>query len=246
MSNNNVKTKKIVKKRLKLKGVLLLTSFFVSLYFGINALLQINIKNIIITGNEFVKDSSIIKTGKLNNHLKYLTFSKEKVCADIKGNHLISKCTIKRKLNFSIEVIVEENKPLFYYIPNNSIVLSDGTQINEDNSYGVPTLVNAPTEKVLNGFIDGLKDINGDIIRSISEIEYSPTSSKDGSTFIDESRFILSMVDGNTVIINNRRLDVLNYYEKIYATLGDKKGTLSLDCDFGNYPFKEYGEDNEL
>ena len=145
-----------------------------------------------------------------------------------------------------MEIELEENVPLFYYSPESSIVLSDGTKMSSGgNSYGIPTLINHTDEEVLKEFIAGLSEVKSDIIRSISEIEYAPSASKDG-VYIDKERFIMMMNDGNTVVINNRKLNALNYYDTIYASIGNKKGTFNFDCDFDNYLFTEYEAEDGL
>ena len=75
-------------------------------------------------------------------------------------------------------------------------------------------------------------NINYDIINSISEIEYAPTKNSDG-TITDENIFIFKMNDGNIVYISTDKLEIMNKYQKIYASLGNKKGILHLDN--GNY-----------
>lgn len=210
------------------------------LYFGIQFLLQVKIKAIVVKGTDYVKDSSIIKDAGLTDGIEFLGFKESEICARIKENPLIKNCQIKRKINFSIEITVEENIPLLYYNNESSILLSDGTRVAEtSNTYGIPTLINFVPEKILKEFLEKLSEVKIDVVRSISEIEYTPSASKEG-VYIDEKRFMLLMNDGNTIYINNKRLDVLNHYEAVYASIGDKKGTFNFDCDFGNYPFKEY------
>lgn len=241
MSKDRVKTKKVVKRRLKIKGVLLLALILASIFFSIKYLFKIEVKSITVVGNEYVKDSAIIKDAGLNEKITYLGFKSSDVCSSLKKNKLISTCKVRRNLDFTISIVVEENVPLFFYSTDGAIVLSDKTRMTGANTYGIPTLINYTPEDVLNEFIDGLADIKGDIIRSISEIEYAPSTSKDGVP-IDSERFVLSMNDGNTVYVNNKRLSILGYYDKIYASLGDKKGIYNFDCDFDNYLFTEYGE----
>lgn len=240
MSNSRVKTKKTVKRRLKIKGVLVLASVLALLFFLFQALLKVKVRSISIEGTTYVKDADIIKAGGLNEETLFFKFSKKKVCENIKENPLVSTCDIRRKPDLSIEIDILENVPLFYYTVDSSIVLSDGTRM-EGSSVGLPTLINLVPEVVLGEFISGLRDVKSDIIHSISEIEYSPSVAKDG-TVIDNERFIMSMNDGNTVYVNNRRLSNLDYYDKIYATIGDKKGVFNFDCDFSSILFKEYGE----
>ena len=54
---------------------------------------------------------------------------------------------------------------------------------------------------------------------------------------------MMTMNDGNIVYINNRNIKVLNKYEKIYASIGNKKGYFNFDADYDNYYFQEFGEE---
>ena len=49
----------------------------------------------------------------------------------------------------------------------------------------------------------------------------------------DNTRFLLYMDDGNHVYVNINKFSKLNYYNEIYTTLNNKKGTLYLDS--GNH-----------
>ncbi len=242
MSEKKSKTKKVVKRRLKLKGVLFLLLFIGGLFVFVKFLLKVNVGNVYVSGNSYVKDALIIKDAGFNEDIAFLSFNSSKVCSQITNNPLIKTCKIKRTLDFKVKIEVTENIPVFFYTYENALMLSDGTRVHEANTYGIPTLINYVPEKVLLEFVSRLSLIKSDIIGSISEIEYSPSTGEDG-TFIDEERFTMSMNDGNTVVINNKKMSILNYYDKIYASLGDKKGTYNFDCDFDNYLFTEYGDE---
>lgn len=241
MENSAKKTKKVVKRRLKIKGVLFLACLFFVGYLIVAFLLNIEVQAVYVEGNTYLKDSQIIKATGLNDDVAFLGFRSKTACESALEDPFIRSCKIKRRWNFKVEIIIEENVPLFYYAPQNAIVLSDGSMESDKGSFGVPTLVNMVPEKVLNRFITGLSKVKSDIIRSISEIEYSPTMASNG-VYIDEERFIMSMNDGNTVYINNRKLSVLNIYDTIYASIGDKKGIFNCDCDEDTCIFTKYGE----
>lgn len=239
MNEKHVKTKKVVKRRLKTKRVFILALVLICFILLVNALGKVNVSNITVTGNEYVSNGAIIKAAKLNNKVSFLKLKKKDACDGIKKMSLISDCHIKRKFNFSIEIEVVENKPLFYYLSDKKLILSDGTMLEEGNTYGVPTLINSVPEKILSEFISGLSSINSDIIRSVSEIEYTPSTNSAGA-YIDEERFMLSMNDGNIVYVNNRHISSLAYYEKIYASIGDKKGYYNCDCEYNTCIFNEF------
>ena len=240
MSENKTKTKKVVKRRLKIKGVFILTLFLAIVFFSIEMLLKVNIGNVTVQGNNYLKDSEIIKEAGLNEDKTYFSFNTTSACNKLKNNPYVKTCKFKRSLSFNLEIQITENAPLFYYQTESKIVLSDASRIDGE-AKGLPILINYTTEDVLNEFITRLSKIKSDIIYSISEIEYSPSTSEDG-TPIDSKRFMLLMNDGNTVYINNKRMDTLNHYDTVFATIGDKKGIINFDWDFGNYGFTEYKE----
>lgn len=240
MNEKKVKTKKVVKRRLKIKGVFILTLFFVVIFFSVKLLLKIPVGVVTVSGNSYLNDSIIIKDAGLNENTEYLKFNTKSSCEKLVTNPYIRNCKFKRSFNTNLEIIIEENTPLFYYQTEGKTVLSDGTRV-DNMANGIPTLINYTTDDVLQEFISRLSKVKSDIIHSISEIEYAPSASEDG-TPIDKNRFMLVMNDGNTVYINNKRMSNLDYYDTVFATLGDKKGIINFDWDYGNYGFAEYKE----
>lgn len=240
MSKKRVATKKKVRRRLNIKRAFLLALIIVMLVIIFMEIFKVDVENVNVTGNKFVSDSKVIKLADLNNETSYLRISSREICKKVKAEPFINTCHVKRHIGFKLTIEVTENKPLFFYVNTNKLVLSDESQIETEKNFGVPNLINYVPEKVLSKFISGLKNINSDIIRGISEIEYSPSSNNDGA-YIDEERFMLSMNDGNVVYINIRNIDALNDYEKIYASIGDRKGYYNLDSDYNAYYFEEFG-----
>lgn len=238
------KTKRKRKRRLNIKRAFLLALVLVLIAFCIKSIVKVDIGNIEVVGNEFLSDSQIIKLAGLTDDSRFFELSSKNVCDEIRTNPLIATCKLEHHLGFDITIAITENKPVFFYAYTGKLVLSNASEIDENNIYGVPTLINYVPEKVLKAFSSGLAGIKSDIIRSISEIEYSPSENSDGA-YIDEERFMLSMNDGNIVYVNNRKLDVLNNYDKIYASLGDRKGYYNFDSDFNNYLFKDF-ENGEI
>lgn len=230
-------TKKV--RKLNLKRVFLLVLIIALIVLLVKLSFKIKLSNIIVNGNHYVLENKIIEYSNLSKSSSFLEVDETSVCTNVLKEPLIASCTITKKLDFSIIITVSENYPLFYYNETNSLMLSNGKEYNVNNTFGVPNIINYVPNKILSSFIDGLKGINGDIIRSISEIEYAPSLSLEG-TYIDEERFMLSMRDGNVVYINIKNIAILNTYNKIYASNGDKKGYYNLDSDYGIYYFKEF------
>lgn len=238
MKKKDNKTKKIKKKRLKISGILFIAIILFGFYYLTSNLIKIKATNINIKGNKYLKDSIIIKNAHLENNISYIK-ANNKICKKIKKNPLIKTCKIKHNLDLSLTIKVEENKPLFYYLDKKKIALSNGKFVKTQNTFGVPTLINKVPKTTLNKFISSLSNIDSDIISNISEIEYSPSLNSEGKP-IDNNRFILIMNDTNSIYINIKHINVLNYYTKIYASIKDKRGTYYFDCDYNNYYFEEY------
>ena len=142
---------------------------------------------------------------------------REKNINKLKELDLISDATIKKSFDFTLTIEVVEKKIILEY--DNNYYLSDGSKIK--GSYlGTPTLVNYVPAATLQKFLNEMGKLDYDIINSISEIEYSPTKNSDGN-ITDEDIFIFKMNDGMIVYISTDKIDIMNKYQKIYASLGE-------------------------
>ena len=217
------------KKKLNIIKLLVFILIFYIIIYSIYSLLNMKIRNIVIKGNTYLKDYEIIEQANIKDYPPMLTLNKNKTINKLKELDLISDATIKKSFDFTITIEVVEKKIILEY--DNNYYLSDGSKIK--GSYlGTPTLVNYVPEGTLRKFLNEMGNLDYDIINSISEIEYSPTKNSDGN-ITDEDIFIFKMNDGMIVYISTDKLDIMNKYQKIYASLGDKKGILHLDK--GNY-----------
>ncbi|MBP3444968.1 MAG: FtsQ-type POTRA domain-containing protein [Bacilli bacterium] len=217
------------KKKLNIIKLLVFILIFYIIIYSIYSLLNMKIRNIVIKGNTYLKDYEIIEQANIKDYPPMLTLNKNKTINKLKELDLISDATIKKSFDFTITIEVVEKKIILEY--DNNYYLSDGSKIK--GSYlGTPTLVNYVPEGTLKKFLNEMGKLDYDIINSISEIEYSPTKNSDGN-ITDEDIFIFKMNDGMIVYISTDKIDIMNKYQKIYASLGDKKGILHLDK--GNY-----------
>lgn len=217
------------KKKLNIIKLLVFILIFYIIIYSIYSLLNMKIRNIVIKGNTYLKDYEIIEQANIKDYPPMLTLNKNKTINKLKELDLISDATIKKSFDFTITIEVVEKKIILEY--DNNYYLIDGSKIK--GSYlGTPTLVNYVPEGTLKKFLNEMGKLDYDIINSISEIEYSPTKNSDGN-ITDEDIFIFKMNDGMIVYISTDKLDIMNKYQKIYASLGDKKGILHLDK--GNY-----------
>lgn len=217
------------KKKLNIIKLLVFILIFYIIIYSIYSLLNMKIRNIVIKGNTYLKDYEIIEQANIKDYPPMLTLNKNKTINKLKELDLISDATIKKSFDFTLTIELVEKKIILEY--DNNYYLSDGSKIK--GSYlGTPTLVNYVPEGTLKKFLNEMGKLDYDIINSISEIEYSPTKNSDGN-ITDEDIFIFKMNDGMIVYISTDKIDIMNKYQKIYASLGDKKGILHLDK--GNY-----------
>ena len=224
---------KKVKKRLNVKRLIVFILFIYLFTSVINKIYNEPIRNIIINGNNLVTDNEIIEKTGIKNYPSIMKLNTNKLKDEIKQIPLISDVQIKRNLRFQLLINVTELKVICLDRNNNLLLLSNGNKISNDNSIlGIPNLINYTKEDILIKFLKEMGKLDYDIINSISEIEYAPSTSKD-EKLVDDTRFLLKMSDGNLVYINVNKINNLKYYQKIYASLNDKKGILHLDS--GSY-----------
>ena len=108
------------------------------------------------------------------------------------------------------------------------ILLFNGTKLNND--YGltdIPNLVNDDYDKKIeNDFIKKFSKVDKNVLRQISQIEYSKTS-------VDNERFLLYMDDGNEVYITLTKIEKINKYNEIVEKMDGSHGIIYLDS--GDY-----------
>lgn len=231
------------KKKIRFKGLLIVILFlylFGSLFYY---LVGKPIRNINIEGNSYFKDSYLIDYLDLKN-LSILKVSKSSIKKKLLEIDLISDVKVDKNYLGKLNIIVVEEKVLFYNSLNKKIVLSNGEEISNNSSFlGVPTLINRVDDKVYSDLIKSMSNINKDVLMLISEIEYNPSIINNKT--IDETRFIFYMNDGNKVYINTINMKKINNYLSIYEAILNKsdvvKGCLYLDSNSENNHFNTCG-----
>ena len=217
--------KKVKRKFNFKKFIIFIIIVFVIVLFSYYLLSQ-NIRNIIILNNNYYNDEVIIETSGIEDYPLFVSLSKK----EVKNKHmkldLVSDVKVSKKFPFTIEIDVTEKNILYYVRSKNLYKLSDNSELELSGVVGYPTLVNYVPSDIEEDFVSELKKIDQNIIKLISEIEYSKIS-------YDDERFLLYMVDGNEVYITISKMDKLNKYLSIIEKLDNKKGILYLDS--GNY-----------
>ena len=221
------KKKKKRKVRLKIKNILIFLSIILIFLAVIYYVLQMPIKNIYISGNKILDDETVIELAKLSNYPSFLLTSTSEIKRNLSKSDYINNIKISKKLGNVIDIKVEEYKALALTNNGQRVILSSGKIIeNKDNITDVPVLNNNISDKVFNYFIKKFSGVNDNILRQISQLEYSPVS-------VDDKRFLLYMDDGNMIYITLTKIDKLNKYNAIKDKMDNKTGLIYLDS--GDY-----------
>ncbi len=219
---------KKVKKKIRIRILpIVIIIFILTLLSGSVYLLSlIPIKNIYISGNNYLKDQEIIELAKIENYPSFLKTRTKDMKKNIKKSPYVKSVTIKKKILGIVEIQIEEYNILFRKEENNKIVLEDKEELIDNEKYQVPILLNYIPDTKYDSFIKGMNQVTPSIKNQISEIRYYPNTQ-------DEDRFLLYMNDGNYVYLTLTKFKQINYYEDVLEKLDGKKGILYLDS--GNH-----------
>ena len=219
---------KKVKKKVKIRILpILIVIVIIGLIIGCGYLLTlIPIKNIYITGNNYLTDQELIELAKIDDYPSFLTTTILSMKKNLQKNPYIKKVTIKKKLLAEVHIEIEEQNLLFRKEENGNIVLESKEEVSDNNKYQLPILLNYIPDTKYDSFIKGMNQVTDDVKNQISEIRYYPNEQ-------DEDRFLLYMNDGNYVYLTLTKFKQINYYEDVLEKLEGKKGILYLDS--GNH-----------
>lgn len=215
--------KKKGKRKISILKILILFLTIYLLITCIYKLVTMPIKNIYVIGNTYIKDKYIIEIAGLENYPPFFLTTSRNIYKKIKNDELILDVKVK-KTPFSIYLYIEENIPLFYNKVSEKLVLKDGTKI--EKIYNAPILNNYIPDTIYNDFIEKMGNVEIDVLKRISEIEYKPNE-------VDTKRFYLLMNDGNIIYLTLDDFLKINNYIETLKTLNGSKGILYWDS--GNY-----------
>lgn len=214
---------KVKKRKLKIKNILILLLLLILLYFGINYILHIKIKNIYIINNNIVPDKDIINSAKLEEYPSFLLTTSREIKNNILKNDYIKEVSVTKKIGSKVYIDIKEYRTLCLY--NNEIILESGNKVENIHDLNLPILLN-DVSSVYKDFINYFSKIDTNILTKISEIEYVPNE-------VDKQRFLLTMNDGNYVYITLTKINKINKYNSIKDQLEGKLGIIYLDS--GDY-----------
>lgn len=219
-------SKKIVKKRkIKLLPFLIFLLVLAVLSFSVYLLLQIKVKNIIVTGTKYIEDDTVLEIAKVKDYPKFLLTTNYSVKKNLEKYPYINKAQLIKKHPFTFEIKIEEAKPLFYNTNNNSYVLDNDKNIKDNEveyTFRVPRLLNYVPDKKYKLFVKNMNKVKENTLSKISDIEYQPND-------YDKDRFLLYMDDGNMVYLTLTKFKMINHYNEVLKQLENHKGILYLD-----------------
>lgn len=212
--------KKVKKRKANRKNITLFLIITLSIGFLTYYIYNIKISSITVEGNTLYKDWEIIKLAGLENYPSSMQNLSGMITHKLEKAPFIKKAKVSRKWLTNVNIIIEENKPLFYYVPNNKTVLSDGKETKEN--FSVPTLLNYVPNKIYSKYLNEMNNIDYNIVKRMSEIKYDPND-------VDDERFLVTMNDGNYVYLTLNKFTKVNHYLDIIKEFDNKKGILYLD-----------------
>ena len=235
----NKKTNEKKKKKIRFKGLLIVILFVYLVLSCVYYLWTRPIKYVNIEGNVYLKESYISDYLSLED-TSIMKINKKDVVEKLILHPLISDASVK-KVGNKLNIVITEEKILFYNLNKQKLVLSNGEECDNESILGIPSLINYVPLDIYTEFIEKLTVVDHEVLSIISEIEYNP-SIVNGKT-VDEKRFLLRMNDGNTVYINTINIEKINNYLSIIEAVLNKsdikKGCLYLDSISTNNHFDD-------
>lgn len=217
--------RKVKKRKIKILPLLILIIVILGIVLVCKFFLDRPISNIVVKNTTYLKDDYVLELGGVIDYPSFLLTNSSKVEKKLKKSPYINKVNVRRKLNRSLIIDIDENKPVIYDVYNKNVVFNNNTSINMDDcsyNFNIPRLNNYVPKNKYKRFITALDKVKGNVLIKISDIEYS-------STPLDDERFKLYMDDGNMVFVTLTKFSKINYYDNIVVQLEGHKGILYLD-----------------
>ena len=160
------------KKKIRMSRVFLVLFLFALVSFLIYIFIKVPVRGYYISGNNYYTDQEILEKTKLDKYPSYLLTTSFSVNQKVKRDPLIKNIEIKKTLTGMFNVVVEENKILFYDSSKSQSILENTKTISYYDELS-PVLVNEITDKdVYKKFINRFNKINDSVLKNVSEIKY--------------------------------------------------------------------------
>ena len=208
------------KRKLKLVRVLFLIIIIGLILYGVSLILDLKVNNVIVKGNTLYSDWEIIKMADLDDYPPTFENPSTVIERRLEDDDYIKSAHVSKRWFTQVVIDVDENMPLFYYLPKEKTILEDKSEVSDN--FPVPTVINYVPDKIYSKFVKAISKTDYDIVKRISEIRYDPNE-------VDTERFFLVMNDGNYVYLTLQGFDKINDYLDVIKEFDNKKGTLYLD-----------------
>ncbi len=218
--SKNIKKEVKPHRKIRYKNVLLaflfLTFFGIFLYF----LCTVRVQNLYVKGNSMLSDQEILDLAGLSEYPSMLSILTKNIKKKLEEEEFILSAHIQYGIR-KVIITVKENRPLYYYESSKKTILENKKET--DKKFVVPTVINYIPNTVSFKFHEKMKEVDLEILKRISEIEYKPDE-------VDTSRFLLTMNDGNYVYLTLNKWDAVNRYVSIMKEFPNQKGILYLNA----------------
>ena len=211
------------KRKIRYDRIFIFLVIIIFIVISFAFLFNLKISNIYILNNSFLTNQEIIEIAGISDYPETLKNLSVQIEDRLKNNIYIKDVKVYKKGLTKVYIDVVENRPLFYYESSKKTILTDGRETDE--KFVVPTVINYITDNYYEAFINEMANLDENILKRISEIQFSPND-------VDDNRFLLTMTDGNYVYVNISTFNKLNKYISIIEELPNKNGILYLD--YGN------------
>lgn len=212
--------RKVKKRKAKGRNIFIFFIVVALTIFGVYYVYNMKITSIVVKGNTLYTDWEIIKKAGLSDYPSSMQSLSGSIRHKLEKDPFIKKASVSKRWITDVVIEIDENKPLFYYVPNSKTVLSDKSEVDEN--FSVPTLVNYVPNKIYSQFLEEMTNTDYGIVKRMSEIKYDPND-------VDDERFLLTMNDGNYVYLTLNKFNKINHYLDIIKEFDNKKGVLYLD-----------------
>lgn len=215
---------------------LFVTTLLIVLYFQSS---YSQIQSITVNGASLLSDEQYIEQSTLQLGESMWGFRENKVTEMIEQNDWVESAKVKRTWLTGVEIQIKEYKKVGYEENGEGlhIILENGKTIEPEGQVvpiDGPILSGFNKEKIRVRLIKELKNLDSEVLLTISQINYKPTEN-------DPYSIQVFMNDGNEVqAIIPSFSEKMNFYPSIVSQLEpDVKGIIDLEVGSFFQPYKE-------
>ncbi len=179
------------------------------------------VKRVRVDGNDYLSDEYVEKLSGISQVDYFYFIRSSQIEKRIESSLMVQDAKVYLRKNNVVEIVIQEETPIAYrYLKEPELILKNGSVISLKSEYlsmisRIPYLNGFETDEQLLNLVRAFRDIDKEMIESISEIHRFPLS-------YDEETIELLMLDGNYFFSSYFSLPVLNSYHKIVSEISEK------------------------